>query len=840
MSEEQAYNPNCEPGSRLRLLESVVGNANDAILVTESERIEEPGPKIVYVNESFTRTTGYTSQEVIGKTPRILQGPKTDRAQLDKVRSALSKNEQVRLQLLNYRKDGSEFWVEINIVPVADKHGRTTHFVSVQREITGRKQAEEELKKSEERLRAILVQYGTDIITILEADGTIRYESPALERMMGYRPEERVGKSVFEYLHPDELEAARRRFADFLENQELNAPTEYRFRHADGSWRYLEATASNLLDDPDVRGIVINTRDVSERRQMEQEVRESEERFRTVVEQAADALFIHDLDGRLVDVNQQACESLGYTKDELLTLSVTDIETNLEPGGFAKLWQRIISEGPITLDGIHRRKDGTDFPVEVRVGLLEINGGQLMLAAARDITERKALEEELSYQAFHDSLTGLPNRALFLDRLEHALARRDPGATAMLFLDLDNFKAVNDSLGHDVGDKLLVSVAERLWGCMRPEDTVARFGGDEFTILLEGLTDVDGARGAAERLMECLQTLFEVADQEIFLTTSIGIALSVSGRESPTDLMRNADVALYRAKEKGRAGYEIFDATMDVGAREQLKLAADLRQALEGEQLVLHYQPKVELATGTVVGVEALLRWEHPERGLVSPAEFVPIAEETGLIWPIGRWVLREACRQLKEWQRQRLSDHPLTVSVNLSARQFQHPDLISEVGEALEETGLEPDCLVLEITESMIMGGTEHNISMLKRLKDLGVKISIDDFGTGYSSLAYLKRFPVDELKIDRSFVGGLDDNPEDATIVEVVIGLASVLGLQVVAEGVETFGQADRLQNLRCAQGQGYYFARPLPVSQLEELLELRRFRGRVASTPRPLLPL
>jgi diguanylate cyclase (GGDEF)-like protein/PAS domain S-box-containing protein len=558
-------------------------------------------------------------------------------------------------------------------------------------------------RKSEQRFRS-LIQNSSDVVMVAGADGITRYVSPAVERILGYKPQDGIGHSIFRppMMHPDDTERAREVFAQLVGSSGASATIECRLRHVDGRWIHVEAIAKNLLDDSNIGGIVVNYRDVS---------------------------------------------------------------------------------------------------------------------------ERKLFEERLRHQAFHDPLTDLPNRALFMDRLWHAVDymkhREQP--VAVLFMDLDNFKLVNDSLGHESGDLLLVSVAERLQECLRPEDTAARFGGDEFTILLEAVRDASDAVRVAGRITRALKESFVLDGREVFVDTSIGIALATSGLERPSDLLRNADVALYRAKASGKATCEVFDDAMNVLALERLDLQADLRRAIERKEFTLHYQPQLELLTGRIKGWEALVRWRHPERGLIPPSAFLSVAEQTGLITQIGKLVLEAACRQAKKWQEQfPTADAPLKMSVNISARQFQRPDeLVGDITRVLEETGLAPDNLVLEITESMLMGEAERNVDVLRRLKDLGVLVALDDFGTGYSSLAYLKRFPVDMLKVDKSFVDGLGESPEDAAIVEAVVNLARALGLRTVAEGIETTSQLERLQDLGCDLGQGYYFSKPLPAPKASALL-------------------
>jgi diguanylate cyclase (GGDEF)-like protein len=472
------------------------------------------------------------------------------------------------------------------------------------------------------------------------------------------------------------------------------------------------------------------------------------------------------------------------------------------------------------------RKDGTSFPVEyTSTPILE--DGEIVGAVVtfRDITERKALEQQLHHQAFHDPLTGLPNRALFMDRLQHALTRanRRGNKVAVLFTDLDNFKVINDSLGHEVGDQLLVAVAERLKTCLRPEDTAARLGGDEFTILVEDIAGVGEGVQIAKRIAEILQPPFALEDQEVFATVSTGIALNSPAQEHSADLLRHADLAMYRAKHRGKARYEVFEPSMDAKAVERLILETGLRRALVRQQFRVYYQPIVALENDKVAGVEALVRWEHPQRGLLLPEAFLSVAEETGLIVRIGQWVLREASKQARIWQERYPGTPPLTISVNLSTREFFHPKLVAEV---LGESEIDPASLQLEITEgAMTTNGTSSTDRTLRNLKRMGVQLAIDDFGLGYSSLSYLKRFPVDFLKIDRSFIAGLRGEPngvsKDTEITKAMIELTHALGLRVIAEGVETSEQLAQLRNMKCDFAQGNYFSEPLPSEALAVIL-------------------
>lgn len=556
---------------------------------------------------------------------------------------------------------------------------------------------------------------------------------------------------------------------------------------------------------------------------------------------AHDAILVWDLKtGEIRFWNHGAVELYGWTRAETLGRTPQAILKTQFPLPLAAINAELVRSGRWEGELIHTRRDGTPLIMASRWALKRDRQGQpvAVLGINTDITSRKHTEEALERQALHDALTGLPNRALFQDRLNRALALADraEAGVAVLFLDLDNFKLVNDSLGHQAGDLVLAEVAQRLKACMRPSDTVARLGGDEFTILLEDIEQGSDALNVARRIAEELKTPIQVLEREVFVTASIGIALSTlraGGSDialsslragGPDNLLRDADIALYQAKGAGKARCSVFDTGMNELALERLELETDLRNALELGQLRIHYQPIWSLTDGEPIEVEALLRWERPGHGLVPPARFIPVAEETGLIVPIGRWVLEEACRQGQIWNAQRLSAAPLIISVNLSARQFQDPGLLEDILSAAKLAHFDLSKLKLEITESVAMQDVEASASKLEELKALGVQLAIDDFGTGYSSLNYLKRFPVDTLKIDRSFVEKLGHDLDDAAIVQSVVALAKALRLNVVGEGIETRAQAAELRALGCDRGKGYLFARPLAADALTRLLNER----------------
>jgi diguanylate cyclase (GGDEF)-like protein len=442
---------------------------------------------------------------------------------------------------------------------------------------------------------------------------------------------------------------------------------------------------------------------------------------------------------------------------------------------------------------------------------------------AEEINEFPRRLDQLIREAFRDSLTGLPNRALFMDRLTHALTRAERRGVnlAVVFLDLDRFKILNETLGHEVGDRLLVEVGHRIASCLRPEDTVARLGGDEFALLLEDTSDLTGATAVAEKVSAEIQRPFVVEGRDVLISASMGIALTAGGSMQPEEVLHNADLAMYQAKAEGRGRYELYQPGLSVSTRERLDLQSDLRTAGARQELSLRYQPVVALATGRAIEVEALIRWDHRRRGALLPADFMALSEETGLIVPMGQWVLREACRQARLWQAEWPGAAPLIVGVNLSATQFERDVLPAEISGILRETGLEPRRLQLEISEAVIMRDDPRTLDRLDALKAAGVRLAIDDFGTGYASLSYLKRLPVDCLKIDRSLIRGVGQDMEDTAIIRAVASLARSLGIVVTAEGVETAEQVSQLKMVGCDQGQGYYFARPVSADRLPELL-------------------
>jgi len=682
----------------------------------------------------------------------------------------------------------------------------------------GREIVEFELRKSERRFKA-LVSHAADIIIVTNQAGIMQYVSPAFERILGRSADPYKEESMATFVHPDDLPRVVNEFPPLLADPSRVLRTLLRGQDIRGSWRHFETTITNHLDDPDVRGIVGNLHDITE-------LREAHERFRSAFEHAPIGMGMSDLEGTIIQTNAAYGKILGRSPADLVGMSISDLTHPGDREWSSAEMRDFVAGGSDTYQAEKRymHSDGHEVWASLSISCVRDDERRplYLIGQAEDITERRELRERLAYAAIHDSLTDLPNRELFMDRVEVALrrARRGRKQVAVIFLDLDRFKLINDSLGHDLGDQVLRAVSDRLGGVMRASDTLARFGGDEFTILCEDVDNEGDALEVAQKLVLAMSQPLALQSGEVFVSTSAGIALSGAG-ESGAALLRNADVAMYRAKERGPSRIEVYRADSELNVVSRLRTSTELHRALERNELELHYQPVVDLHTDTLVGMEALVRWRHPTRGLLLPYEFIPLAEDSGLIVPLGAWVLREACRQTTEWQALRTGSGQdnarLNISVNVSAVQLADPGFPRQVAEAISDSGIDPDRLWLEITESTLMRDADEAVVVLQGFRDLGLHVEIDDFGTGYSSLSYLQRFPVETLKIDRSFVEDLDQRSDNAAIVRAIIGLGDSLGLSIIAEGVERRTQVARLQALGCHLAQGYLFGRPLPARAL-----------------------
>ncbi|NEQ36564.1 MAG: EAL domain-containing protein [Okeania sp. SIO3I5] len=559
----------------------------------------------------------------------------------------------------------------------------------------------------------------------------------------------------------------------------------------------------------------------------QQTLRESEKRFRALIENSIDIIMILNPDGNVIYSSPSAQRFLDNFDENNLNISIFNIihanDRQLVKHTLQKVVKNSSEQQYIKEFKIKNEQNKWQIFEAVFTNLTSDSYIEGIVVNCHNITDRKIAEEKLLYDAFHDSLTKLPNRFLFMDRLSHAFARyqrHSQNQFAVIFIDLDRFKIVNDSLGHLAGDRLIIEVANRLKKDMHHDDSVARMGGDEFAILLEYVKSEENAEYVAQRIQKLLQLPFYINNQKVYTSASIGIALNNKDYKNPTDILRDADTAMYRAKTLGKARQEVFNTSMYADNLAQLKLEIDLRQALQRNELELYYQPIILLETGLICGFEALLRWQHPERGMISPNEFIPMAEETGLIIPIGWWTLQQACHQTYNWQQQ-FSLQSLTISVNLSGRQFSQSKLVEKIDQILDRTCLDPHSLKLEITETTIMENEQIVMGILSELKAMNVQLNIDDFGTGYSSLSRLRNFPIDTLKIDRSFVMTMDAESENLEITKAIISMASNLEIDVIAEGVETATQLALLRDLKCKYGQGYFFSKPVDSSEATKLI-------------------
>ena len=833
--------------------------------------VKDAGGRFQMGNQAWLKARWLQPDEVQGKTVHDIFPSEIARRMEDQDRSIIASGEPVidqesPLYVLDESGNRLEHWSLTSKVPMRDEAGNVVGIVGISRDITSRRRMERERAMehgiarvlSESRsiedtmprlIRAVCQAMGWDYgarwawdagsNSLRRAEWWCAFE-PELEASDAQYWSEIVTPHVGGLLGKAWLERSATWVRDIetMENfRRKPSCVKFGFRSGyafpilahDEALGVMEFFGRDLREPDEelleVSGAISNQiGQFIRRKQAEESLQESEQQLRAMFDNADVGIVLTALDTRYLRVNDKFCGIVGYAREELLRMRSTDVnvESNVEVMRAQR--SRMMTGGvdSVTMEKQLVRKDGSLIWVSLANSLVRASDGtpRYFIAVIQDISENKRAsealkesEEQFRKLAHYDIITALPNRALFYDRLGHAIAqaKRDRCALAVLFVDVDRFKHVNDTFGHAAGDQLLKLVSDRLSGCVRANDTVGRLGGDEFAIVLSRLTVPDDAGTVAQKIVDELNLPFHLEGAELFVTSSIGITVCPADSSDADELIRNADIAMYQAKERGRNNYQFYTPEMTRRTREMLNMEGELRRALEREELVLHYQPKVSLATRQVSGFEALLRWRHPERGLIPPGDFIPLLEETGLIVQAGEWVLRAVCRQLKEWQR---SGTPMVpVAVNLSARQFLSPNLAANIRAALEESGSDPGLLEVEITESSIMQDTSEAIRALEYLAALGVMSAIDDFGTGYSSLAYLKRFPLRALKIDRSFVRDITTDPDDATITEAIISMAHSLKLYVIAEGVETVEQLAFLMRYGCDEVQGFLFSRPVP---------------------------
>ena len=804
---------------------AILENASIGILFTRDR-------KVLHCNPKFNAILGYAEGELIGQPGRVFYRNDDDYKRMGQlVGPALTRGESVSMESTMVRKDGSSMVCQLRIKPVnPDNSAEGT--IWIVEDVTDRKRAEDALQELMQRQEAILENASVGIM--FTRNGLIELANPRFDAILGWKPGGLLGQRARVFFQSDDdyaefgkLVGARLGAGELIE-------VEWRNTRQDGSTAWCRHLARAVTTSPGNQSTIWITEDISDKKaaadallraqqdlenrvlKRTRELQDAQQFMRAVIESSPLAIYTRDLEGKLTSWNPAAATMYGRSPEQVLGRKLDLIRPDDIAQTEELLRRAMAGEKTIGAELTRRLQDGPELELSINLVPLIDDSGKVygVLSMASDIGERKANERKVAFLAYHDALTGLPNRLLLEDRLMRALAQADRAKVkvALLFLDLDNFKRINDTLGHAVGDLLLREVAKRLRECVRDTDTVSRQGGDEFVLVLGELTDNDAALPVITKLLQRLEEPFFADGNELSTSASIGVALYPDDGRDFDSLSKKADLAMYRAKEAGRNTYRFFDEAMNVEAQEHLLLRNGLRRALERQELVLHYQPQVDLYTHQVIGAEALIRWNHPELGMVSPGRFIPVAEDSGLIVPIGEWVIAEACRQAVAWQRQGLP--ALLMAVNLSAVQFKRGNVEDTVTQALAASGLAPHLLELELTESILIQNVEQVLATLKRIKALGVQLSIDDFGTGYSSLSYLKRFDIDKLKIDQSFIRDLATDPDDAAIVNAIIQMAHSLGLRTIAEGVETADMLSRLQGFGCDEAQGYYLARPMPA--------------------------
>ncbi len=785
----------------------------------------DPDGRIELANSRMSRITGFTSDELIGReADDILVSPAVrDRLPGQTLLGSGTGSEEYTLPLET--KSGDPLWVKLTAAPMPFADGSGTGSVGVLQDITEQRQAEESLRYREEYFRALL-EHASDMISILDLDGQILYQSLSSDHLLGRSADTLVGQDFHQLVHAEDQGRFRATLQQALQDVDSTAASQIRLHHGDSHWRTFESVCNNMTQNPVVGGVVVTSRDVTDRRRMEAALQRERALFQQLFHNSPDGIVILDDKDRVVDANRSFVRLFQFDVDELVGGMLTEkiVPTDLHQES-AQLSEVVYERRVVDHESVRQRKDGSSVDVAILGYPIELAEGRTgAFGLYSDISKRKQAERKLFHDAFHDALTGLPNRTLMIERLDRNLRRSKARVDynfCLLFIDLDRFKEINDTLGHAAGDRLLIETARRLEGCIEPGDTAARLAGDEFTLILEDVKTVADASRTAERILESLNRPLDLEGQRVEISGSVGLVFSSSDYQRAEELIRDADIAMYRAKARGLGCYEIFDEEMQRSDAERKRLEVDLARAIENEQQVLHYQPIISLETGHIIAFEALVRWRHSTRGLLGPDELIPASETTGLILPLGRWILEHSLRQIVEWRRRFPQVAGLRVSINISGKQLTAPDFLSDLQTITEKTGAPPNAVAFELKESLLVDAPE-SMAVLWQLRRRGFRILIDSFGSGYTSLQELYRSPIDTLKIDRSFVARMKTGGRDIEVVSAAFALGDRLGLEVIAEGVETPAQLEQLRQLGLTQAQGFLFSQPLPSEEASALIE------------------
>jgi diguanylate cyclase (GGDEF)-like protein/PAS domain S-box-containing protein len=797
---------------KLRRYAEIVSATTDLLYLADKNYIYKAA------NQAYANAHGFYENQLLGKHLQEIVGEKNF---IDIIKPNFDRSlrgEIVRYQWWFHFIEAGDRFVDVTYHPFRESSGEITGVVASIRDITDQKLFEDALRESEERYR-IIIENQTDLVVKIDLDGHFQFVSPSYCEAFGKTPEELLGKTFMPLVHEDDRASTATAMRNLL-SPPYKCYLEQRALTKDG-WRWLAWSDNAVLNEAgEVVSIVGVGRDITEKKMNQERMQQAAAVFESTLE----GVIITDHESKIVSTNEAFSRITGYEKEEVLGITPAFLQSGRHPHTFyEEMWQSIYETGIWRGEVWNRRKNGDLYPqwLTISTVLGPNNTAQYYVGVFSDVSAIRQSEAELEHLAHHDALTDLPNRLLFNSRLEHAIQRcvRENTRLAVLFLDLDRFKNVNDSFGHHFGDILLVDVSARILQQMRESDTVARLGGDEFVVLLEDLQDHEAAAQVAQKITQSLAHPFMINEHEIFVTVSIGISVYPADGRSVSELVKNADAAMYRAKEIGRNNYQFYTSELTADAMEHIMLDTQLRRALVYNELELHYQPIIELSSNLLIGAEALVRWRHPEQGLIFPARFIPLAEEIGIIHNIGEWVLTEACTQAVKWLQAGIQFQ--RIAVNISGQQIQRPDFIASIQTILDKTGLDPCYLELEVTETSVMKQFEKSIRTLQALQDLGISLSIDDFGTGYSSLFNLRRLPIQKIKMDGSFIHHLPEDKNDAAIASAIIAMSEAMQLTVIAECVETSSQLEFLVKEGCQQAQGYFFTHAVPADKFVQLI-------------------